>query len=292
MRINQPNLFLLGAPKCGTTAVYTYLTTHSQVYFPHDKEPHFYAEDFPSHRTCATRKDYDQLYAAAGPEHRKIGDASVLMLYSQTAVERILADCHDACFLIAVRNPAELVVSLHRQFVFSGRERDLNFVSAWQREIDRTDNSVFPYGDVASALLHYPRYGRLGTYLARLLTHVERQRVHILFLEDVQKNPREVYMRMLNFLKLKDDGRENFPRINEARQHRWQKLSQLVQSRPWLMNFFKQAGIATTLRRLGTRPSLRTSLPLEFQHELRDYFKDEVELLAELTDRDLSHWHT
>lgn len=295
MRVNQPNLFLIGAPKSGTTAIYTYLASHPQIYFPRDKEPHFYAEDFPSHRTCVTREDYDKLYAATEPETRFIGDASVLMLYSKTAVQRVLADCPDARFVVAVRNPAELVVSLHRQFVLSGRERDLEFASAWQREMECahrvTNNRVLASCDATSALLHYPRYGRLGTQIAKILTQVERQRVHVLLLDDVQTRPREVYLRLLDFLELKDDGRETFPRINEGREHRWPWLAQVIQSRPWLTRLFKQAGISATLRRWGTRPAVRTSLPLELQRQLREYFADEVILLAEQIGRDLSQWH-
>lgn len=306
MPINQPNLFLLGAPKCGTTAIYTYLGTHPQIFFPQDKEPHFYAEDFPSHRTCTTGFEYQRLYAAVQPEHRVIGDASVLMLYSQTALGRILADCPQARFVVAIRNPAELVVSLHRQFVLSGREEELDFVTAWQREIElarpfrnlsvmRVEQPSLAQANAdqlrsTQSLLHYPRYGKLSTHLSQVMTLVDPRRVHVLFLEDIQTKPRDVYLHLLQFLELPDDGRGEFPRVNEGRQHRLPGLSRMIQSRPWLTKLFKQAGIAATLRSWATRPANKASPPLELQRELCNFFKEEVESLAELTQRDLSHW--
>ncbi len=294
MGLNQPNLFLLGAPKCGTTAIYTYLGTHPHVYFPAEKEPHFYAEDFPSHRSCTTSVDYNRLYAGVHPTHQIIGDASILTLYSRCALPRILADSPQARFLIAVRNPADLVVSLHRQFVWSGRERDSNFVTAWQREVALVHRSTAGSSkgspDAASSLLHYPDYGRLGTRLEHLLSVVDRSRVHVLFLEDIQMRPREVYLQLLDFLELTDDGRREFPRINEGRQHRWLWLSRIFQSRPWLMKSIKQLGLSESLLAWGTRPASRTTIPVKFQNEVRKYFENEIVLLAELTQRGLSHW--
>ena len=41
----KPNLFIVGAPKCGTTFLYQYLKKHPDVYFPNFKEPHFFGSD-------------------------------------------------------------------------------------------------------------------------------------------------------------------------------------------------------------------------------------------------------
>ncbi len=37
-----PNLYIVGAPKCGTTSVAEYLRKHPQVFIPEMKEPHFF----------------------------------------------------------------------------------------------------------------------------------------------------------------------------------------------------------------------------------------------------------
>ena len=43
--MTKPNLFIVGAPKCGTTFLYHYLKKHSDIYFPEFKEPHFFGSD-------------------------------------------------------------------------------------------------------------------------------------------------------------------------------------------------------------------------------------------------------
>ena len=42
----RPNFFLIGAPKCGTTALSEYLRTHPSVFVTEPKEPNFFNRDF------------------------------------------------------------------------------------------------------------------------------------------------------------------------------------------------------------------------------------------------------
>ena len=43
--LKKPNLFIIGAPKCGTTFLYYYLRQHPDIFFPSFKEPHFFGSD-------------------------------------------------------------------------------------------------------------------------------------------------------------------------------------------------------------------------------------------------------
>ena len=44
--MKRPNLFIVGAPKSGTTSIYNYLKNHPEVFMSPIKEPHFFAKDF------------------------------------------------------------------------------------------------------------------------------------------------------------------------------------------------------------------------------------------------------
>ena len=41
----RPNLFLVGAPKCGTSALHGFLAQHPDVWMSEPKEPHFFCTD-------------------------------------------------------------------------------------------------------------------------------------------------------------------------------------------------------------------------------------------------------
>ena len=79
----RPNLFIVGAPKCGTTSLYNYLKWHPEVFMPDKKEPH------PVHvgqRAVhgLTEDQYLELFAPARSEKR-IGEGSTWYIYSDAS---------------------------------------------------------------------------------------------------------------------------------------------------------------------------------------------------------------
>ena len=70
-----PDFFIVGAPKCGTTALYHYLSQHPSIYMPALKEPHFFCRDFPSFGKIHDMNAYLELFDDA-PGDALIGEAS------------------------------------------------------------------------------------------------------------------------------------------------------------------------------------------------------------------------
>ena len=103
----RPNFFIVGAPKCGTTAMTTYLRDHPQIFMPLQKEPHYFAEDYPIFREVWTEKQYLHLFRSADSSHLAVGEASVWYLYSDHALPRIKAFAPDARIIVQVRNPVD-----------------------------------------------------------------------------------------------------------------------------------------------------------------------------------------
>lgn len=115
----RPNLFILGAPKCGTTALAKWLGHHSEIHAPAEKEPHHFSTEY-----CLTsdRAKYENLFKGSPPNARWAFDASVWQLFSPSAVPNILRVRPDAHFIVMVRNPLQMIPSMHRQQVFNGNE--------------------------------------------------------------------------------------------------------------------------------------------------------------------------
>ncbi|MEK7795603.1 MAG: sulfotransferase, partial [Candidatus Hydrogenedentota bacterium] len=74
--MKRPNFIIVGAPKCGTTALSEYLRAHPNVFVSDPKEPHYFAEDFDLLRITKTEAAYHQLFAKATSEHAAVGEAS------------------------------------------------------------------------------------------------------------------------------------------------------------------------------------------------------------------------
>ncbi len=122
-----PNFFIVGAPKCGTTALSEYLREHPNVFMCSPKEPKYFDFDF-NYPIEWTEKSYLNLYSKADPKrHHAIGEASVTYHYSECAISRILKLNPESKFIIMLRNPVDLVRSWHAQEIFTGQENISDF---------------------------------------------------------------------------------------------------------------------------------------------------------------------
>jgi len=136
--MRTPDFFIVGAPKCGTTAMSDYLRQHPEIYMPQRKEPHFFGSDLdaPYPYFIRDKEQYFSLFAEAKDEKR-VGEASVWYLYSKRAAFEIKEFCPTASIIIMLRNPVDMIYSLHSQRLFTGNEDIPDFEEALEAEEDR-----------------------------------------------------------------------------------------------------------------------------------------------------------
>ncbi|MGB1697142.1 MAG: sulfotransferase, partial [Thermoplasmatota archaeon] len=88
MKRFAPDVFLIGAPKCGTTALSHWLRSHPDVNLPDRKEPHHFSGPYPNDRhknPIMDPKEYRALYKGPGLSL----DASTSYLASEKAYHAI-----------------------------------------------------------------------------------------------------------------------------------------------------------------------------------------------------------
>lgn len=283
MTFRLPNFFIVGAPKCGTTAMSLYLSEHPDVFITQPKEPGYFAFDIADpevrHRGIDWRW-YTGLYAGAG-DVRYLGEATVFYLFSKVAIPTIEETVPAARYLVMVRNPADLVHSFHSQLVFNGQEKEEDFETAWRRGPIEGE----------SELLDYSAIGRLGEQYRRMLDVVDSPRVHAIVYDDLKSDARGEYLRVLAFLGLDDDGRRSFPVVNPNRSHRSKTLTKLLDLVPNpapIKKLFgiERIGVVGAIRARNVRLQSRKPLRADFRRELQEHFADDVALLGELLGRD------
>jgi hypothetical protein len=297
----KPNFFIVGAPKCGTTALYEYLRPHPNIFMPELKEPHFFAKDLGTYPRIKTLEDYTGLFAGSTPEHLRVGEASVYYLRSSVAIANIHGFNPDAKIIAMFRNPVDMVYSLHSQLLYWSEEIEPDFETAWRLQERRSQGLQLPPRSRGGFLLQYAQVGRFGSQTDRLLSVFPRAQVKLILYDDFTASPRRVYDEVIDFLGVPHDHRGEFPRINENKRA---KLS-------WLGNFFRKpppalrsafrglkqvmgkGGLSAVKKKvvdLNTVKARRQPLSPEFRAELVETFRDEVALLSRLMNRDLSHW--
>ena len=302
-----PNFFLLGAPKCGTSALYEYLREHPGIFIPRLKEPHFFSADFREFGLVQTEEDYRQLFAECDPEHSACGEASVFYLYSSVAVRQILAFNPAAKFLVVVRNPVEMYPSLHAEFVNAFYEDETDCEAAWRLQAARLRGDRIPDLCKETWMLQYADICSLGEQVARLVSQVPAAQRKIIVYDDFKRSPRAVYEGVLLFLGLPPDGRTEFPPVNERKSFKYGWIARFLQSPPRFMqktrkrlkrSYYLRGSLLGRMtyrvlewsRQFNSRKTGRSELSPEFAAELAEAFRDDVQLLSSILQRDLSHW--
>ncbi len=297
----RPNFFIVGAPRCGTTSLYRMLQGHRQVFMPEHKEPYFFTPD--RRRKVRTEEEYLALFAGAGPQHAAIGEASAGYIFTPAALEGLRAFAPDARVVAMLREPVELVRSFHRFLCERGEEDEADLETAWKLQDERAGGRRIPPGCTHPLQLQYGLVASLGRHVRRTLDLFPRERVLLLFLEDLAADPAAVYARVLAFLGLAPDGRTRFSKENPgslaggaAGVHGWlvQRLREPRRSHPALDAAIRSPAGKWLHRRLRAALELAstrgTALRPQFRKELVRHFEADVALLQSLSGRDLSHW--
>lgn len=60
---SKPDFFIVGAPKCGTTALFRYLAAHPAVFIPELKQPNYFSPEFDWYGHVATLPLFSSAHA-------------------------------------------------------------------------------------------------------------------------------------------------------------------------------------------------------------------------------------
>lgn len=297
----RPDFFIVGAPKCGTTALAHYLAEHPQIFLSEPKEPNYFARhlsvgragaDPDTHHTSLER--YLELFSGATAEHLAVGEASTRYLRSPQALRDIRSFQPGARIIVQLRNPVELAQSWHSQKLWEGQETEASFLEAWKLQQERREGRSLPRGLTASDALLYEHVASLGSQLESVLGLFPSERVLVIFLDDMRREPQETYEQALEFLGVPSDGRSEFPLLNVGKRSRWPWLAEIVRNRPaWsepLIRGLRAAGLAGAFRKASAMRGEREALPPDFHRELLGVFAPEIDKLERITGRGLHDW--
>ena len=298
-----PNLFIVGAPKAGTTALYAYLKQHPGVFMSGVKEPRFFAPDLDSGEErdakhfVRTPEEYLALFRE-GTKSAVRGEATSLYLYSETAAQRIGETCPDARVIVMLRDPVDLVHAFHGQRLFNGNEDVVDFAEALALEGVRARGHRVPEGGAIAKALQYRQLGKLGTQVRRYVEAFDPARIHVIRFEDLVADTPAVFRNALRFLGVDDSFTPEFPVMNRRRRIRSSAVHRTMSgSRNPVRRVARsvvparlRARVWQLARRLNSRAEARPSLDPELRIRLRAEFAPEVGMLEELLGLDLGAW--
>ena len=293
----RPNFFIVGAPKCGTTAMYEYLRQHPEIFMPFHKEPLFFGSDLGSRYGRMSLANYLALFAGA-TDGQRVGEASAWYLYSTTAASEIKTFSPNAQIVVMLRNPVDVMYAQHSQLLFNRQEDIREFAAALAAEPDRRQGRRLPAGAVRPENLFYQDMVRFGPQLKRYLRAFGADRVHIVIYDDLRRDTPGVYGRVLEFLGVDPGFVPDFAVANPNKVVRFATVQDAVFQPPAIVRrwipFLRRYPFVHRLRdlmlRLNSEARSREPMDPDLRRRLTRELAPDVAELGTLIGRDLSDW--
>ncbi|MEM9806508.1 MAG: sulfotransferase [Cyanobacteria bacterium P01_A01_bin.123] len=305
---NKPDFFIVGAPKCGTTSLCYYLSQHPEIFMPEEKEPNFFNTDIVHYKRDL--EEYLNLFS--DHRHELCGEGSAWYLYSNTAAQAIKQFNPQAKIIIALRDPVALIESLHSENMVCGYETIKDLPRAIEAEALRKNGQLA----VKSATLKqrwychdwylYRNVAAFSNQVKRYLEHFDHENIHFVIFDDLCKDTRGEYKRLLQFLGAENtDFEPEFDIQRSNRQVKYSRFYSFFAAPPdSLIRFIRRITpnvlkpvisklgwqIISGAKRVLTIPKARQSNDLTFRTQLKQQFESEVMQLSKLLNRDLTHW--
>jgi hypothetical protein len=228
-----PDLFIVGHPKCGTTALYDMLAAHPRIFTPELREPAFFAGELPreDHRTRlpASLEEYRALFAGARPEQLVV-ERSGTYLWSASAARRI-AEVQPAARIVAIlREPASFLRSLHLQNLQSHYEIEADLGAALALEDARRAGRRVPRRCRRPQALLYSEYVRYVEQLRRYREVFAPEQILVLIYDDYRADNEATVRSLLRFAGADDTVPIAPTEVNPTVRIRSQQLDELVHS--------------------------------------------------------------
>jgi len=297
----KPNLFIVGFPRSGTTAMGSFLRSHPDVYMPIKRGMHYFGSDLPF-PDLPERFDIN-LYAGhfRDAENEKIVcETSVWYVFSERAPQEFRKLCDTAKVIIMVRDPVETVYSLHSRLVWMGNENIFDFKKALEAETSRRSMLGNPLTPPLASPLLYRDVIKYADYLKIFLDVMGKENVHVMIYDDFAKDTAGEYKKALEFLGIDTGFAPAFQVMNPHRTVRSEYVHSLVADPPRpLKAVGRNRTMATVLDKLklkkiivklNSKSPRRTPLDPDLEDRLREEFRPEVEKLGDLLGVDLSRW--
>ena len=291
-----PDFYLVGAPKCGTTALYEFLRQHPDIFLPETKELLYFGSDL----SYPTRLSEDAFlaYYADRRDERRAGAAHTAYLQSVRAADEIRARRPDADILVMLRDPAEMLPSWHSELLYETVEDIEDFEAALDAEADRRRGLHLTRTARNSYVesLYYSDVAAFSAQVERYFAAFGRSHVLVILHEDLRSDVDATYRGALEFLAVDASFTPEFGVLNSNKVVRSRALQKLYFASSTPGHRAARRLLPKRVRRklleANVRREPRAELPAHVRRRLNALFREDVGRLGALIGRDLSGWLT
>ena len=282
------DFFIVGAPKSGTTSLYNYLSQHHSISMSNIKEPNYFsAVDIDNQKLyyktklCSDLKNYHSLFNFES-KSCLFGEASVSYLFYPDVASRIFTYNKNAKIIIILRDPVKRAVSHFNM------DKRLGFVSS-------SLENILEDISLKNHLLFYQQYIHLGCYYSQVKRYIDifgKDKVCVMLHDDLKIDNSKFTNKVLDFLNLDIDNQINFNTPFNTYKSSDLKIINLLYSKSFIRktvsSFFPKVLLDKINKSLFSDKKISISSELDLK--LYELFYEDILLLEEMLEIDLSTW--
>jgi hypothetical protein len=291
----NPNFFIVGAAKSGTTSLANYLAEHPKIATPKLKEPRFFVKDalvnindrdpmkeYILKNSVLKKEEYLKMFKSPKEDTRLKFDASVHYLYHcGEAIPKIKTQIGDVPIIILLRNPSERAISSAN---YSKNWHDNNLEHELSQEELR----------IKEGYNSFWFHKNQGLYSSQIKAYLDNfSNVKIILFDDLIKNPKLIVNEVFQFLSLEQLEMEKYPTHNTSFEAN--KALKIIRKTKVLSTLKKLIGsknwkkVRTSSKSLFFKNSSK-EITKKLEDKLYQFYEKDVEKIESLIGKKLPEW--
>ena len=293
-----PNVIIAGAPKCGTSSLFNWLSDHPEVSVSIKKETRFFIDkgyplfDKNANYNIHGLAKYEEFFKADNKDSVKVVlEATPDYLYQQTALEIVpgLKPCPKILFIL--RKPSDRVYSVYKYALnnMAVLNKDITFKDYISIISDKT-NTMFNKRPIVGGAIKNSRYVE---YISKWTDRVSKKNIRVLLFEDLCENPKAFMEDFSQHIGIRCGFWKDYPFTvkNKSFLVRNQMLHKHVRTLVELLPFIRNTPLKTMYARLNTKElQHKTEEEQMILEKLDKEFMPYNDRLANMFNIDLSIW--
>jgi hypothetical protein len=300
-----PNFVVGGTAAGGTSFLSAVLVQHPQIYLPKEMrpEPHFFYKSWEYEKGLSY---YLEKWFPDVPDRcLAIGERSSSYLFGGQAVaEKVAAAYPHMKFIFTLRNPIERTWANYRYTVLQGLE-NLSFEEALAQERQRVQNQTGIWAEIQPH--NYTGRGFYGSQLMQFLDYFPNEQILTIKSEslsantdiELQKIYRFLGLSQIDFEPTRPPDHTSVNVINPSLQKelrgyfgdRFDKVIEAARKEEGIEGFGGNVSDQLAIRKLSENMKGRKEdMPQAARTYLRELFAEDMKLLGQMVDFDISSW--
>jgi|TARA_B110001454_G_scaffold72511_1_gene70323 hypothetical protein len=291
--IKRPNFFFVGHTRSGTTSLKEELEQHPEIYFYYPKS--WQKPNGPFGFESSFKNEEEFLEEFRGVKEKRVGQKRGDYLSCPWAAERIKKFSPNAKIIMTLRNPIDVMHSLHATMLYRETVEDIeDFGEALKMEEERKKK----YGYKVIPKKYHPHMlyretVRYSQQVKRYFKLFGEENVKVTIFDEYIKNKSSTLRDILKFLDVDEDFEIKHVSTNAGRKYRNRTIHSAVMTNKFgvrgvLRNI---PGSAKIYRKINNSEFKRKTLEPSLRKSLQDDLKKEIDELSLMLKKDLSYWY-